>query len=533
MELGGDSVGLQKALKDVDDKAKALSSEMREVDRALKLDPTNTELLAQKQKLLSEQVENAKEKLRQLRDVQEQVTQQFEKGEIGEEAYRAFQREVAVAEANVNRLDAELTECSRTMNNTSDSTDELANDLDDAGDDIKILGKEADTSGGKLEGFGKVAVKIGKAAAAALAAIGASAVATGKKIWDMSNETAAAGDEIDKTSQKIGISAESYQEWGYVFERCGADVNHLQTGMKKLSGVIADAGNGSDSAKEKLAAVGLTIDDLNGKSQDEQLSVVITALQDMESGAERTAAATDLLGNSAVDMAAVLNTGAEETQALKDEAKEYGMIMSNEAVAASAAFEDSLTKLNRTVSGVKNRLTSDLLPGLSDIMDGFSDLVAGNDHAAEKIEKGVNDLLKKISKMIPRIAGMIGTVVAAVAKSFSLKPYFYFDAGQKAVSTSERTLIFHNFTDYAAEPVITLFGNGLLGCNFNGRYFIVKDVVGSVRIDCEAMSVYSGGVNKFDDFSGLYPALSKGNTTLSFTGTEYQRAEVIPRWRRL
>lgn len=117
--------------------------------------------------------------------------------------------------------------------------------------------------------------------------------------------------------------------------------------------------------------------------------------------------------------------------------------------------------------------------------------------------------------------------------SFSLKPYFYFDAGQKAVSTSERTLILHNSTDYAAEPVITLFGNGLLGCNFNGRYFIVKDVAGSVRIDCEAMSVYSGGVNKYDDFSGLYPALPKGNTTLSFTGTEYQRAEVIPRWRRL
>lgn len=417
MELGGDSVGLQKALKDVDDKAKALSSEMREVDRALKLDPTNTELLAQKQKLLSEQVENAKEKLRQLRDVQEQVTQQFEKGEIGEEAYRAFQREVAVAESNVKRLDGQLDEVNQTINAASDSTDDLSDSLDDAGDETKELGKEVESSEGKLKKFGEVAKEVGKIAAAALAAIGAAAVATGKKIWDMSNETAAAGDEIDKTSQKIGISAESYQEWGYVFERCGADVNHLQTGMKKLSGVIADAGNGSDSAKEKLAAVGLTIDDLNGKSQDEQLSVVITALQDMESGAERTAAATDLLGNSAVDMAAVLNTGAEETQALKDEAKEYGMIMSNEAVAASAAFEDSLTKLNRTVSGVKNRLTSDLLPGLSDIMDGFSDLVAGNDHAAEKIEKGVNDLLKKISKMIPRIAGMIGTVVAAVAKS--------------------------------------------------------------------------------------------------------------------
>ena len=140
--------------------------------------------------------------------------------------------------------------------------------------------------------------------AAAVAAIGAAAVAAGKKLWDMANDVAEAGDEIDKMSQKIGISAESYQEWDYVFQRCGTDVNNLQAGMKTLSGVIADAGNGSSSAAEKLAAVGLSIDDLNGKSQDEQLSIVIAALQDMEAGAERTSAATDLLGRSATDMAA-------------------------------------------------------------------------------------------------------------------------------------------------------------------------------------------------------------------------------------
>ena len=100
-----------------------------------------------------------------------------------------------------------------------------------------------------------------------------------------------AGDEIDKMSQKIGISAESYQKWDYVFQRCGTDVNNLQAGMKTLSGVIADAGSGSASAAKKLAAVGLSIEDLNGKSQDEQLSIVIAALQNMGSGAERTAAA--------------------------------------------------------------------------------------------------------------------------------------------------------------------------------------------------------------------------------------------------
>ena len=139
---------------------------------------------------------------------------------------------------------------------------------------------------------------MGAALGAAAAAVGTACVAAGKKLWDMSNDVAAFGDNIDKTSQKIGISAESYQEWDYVFQRCGSDVNNLQTGMKKLSGVITDAASGSDSAAEKLSAVGLSIEDLNGKSQDEQLSIVISALQKMESGAERTAAANDLLGKS-------------------------------------------------------------------------------------------------------------------------------------------------------------------------------------------------------------------------------------------
>ena len=383
---------------------------MREVERALKLDPTNTELLAQKAELLAKQVEVAKEKLKAFKDVQGQVEQQFKSGQIGEEAYRAFQREVAVAEANVGRLENELQDTGKTMADTAADAGKLSNSIEETG-------KTADDSGGKLQKLANIAKKVGAAAAAALAAIGTAAVSAAKKLWDMSNDVAAAGDNIDKTSQKIGISAESYQEWGYVFERCGANVDNLQGSMKKLSGVIIEAGKGSKSAKEKLAAVGLTIDDLNGKSQDEQLSIVIAALQSMESGAERTAAATALLGNSAVDMAAVLNTSAKETQALKDEAREYGMVMSNEAVAASAAFEDSLTRVNHTISGVKSNMVGELLPGISLLMDGFADLIAGNDTAGEKIEQGVSQLVQRISSLVPKFLSMISSISSAVLKN--------------------------------------------------------------------------------------------------------------------
>lgn len=402
VEIGGDTVGLQKALKDVNDKAKNVSSEMREVEKALKLDPTNTELLAQKQQLLSKQTEIAKEKLSALKDVQKQVEQQFKNGQIGEEQYRAFQREVAVAEGNLKNLDSQL-------DNTSKTT--------------KNLGESVEQSESKLTKFGEVAKNVGKVAADIFVALGKAAIDAGKKIWEMSNEVAAAGDSIDKTSQKIGISAESYQEWGYVFERCGANVDNLQAGMKTLSGVITEAANGSDKATAKLAAVGLTIDDLNGKSQDEQLSVVIARLQEMKSGAERTTAANGLLGKSAVDMAAVLNTSAADTQALKDEAHEYGMIMSNEAVAASATFEDSLTKMNHTVTGLKNNMIGALLPSVTLIMDALTDLIAGKENAGQAMDEAVTSLgntlnngLSEIVKKLPMFLSAAKTLVLSLVK---------------------------------------------------------------------------------------------------------------------
>ena len=402
IKLGAEANGMQKALKDVNDRARKTSSELREVEKALKLDPKNVTLLAQKHELLSKQVETAKEKLNELKKVQQLVEEKFKSGEIGEEMYRSFQREVIFAENNLKSLEEQL---------------------EDTNENTKDLGDSFEKSESKLAKFGEVAKNVGKAAADIFAALGKAAIDTGKKIWEMSNEVAAAGDSIDKTSQKIGISAESYQEWGYVFERCGANVDNLQAGMKTLSGVITEAANGSDKAKAKLAAVGLTLDDLNGKSQDEQLSIVIAKLQEMKSGAERTAAASGLLGKSAVDMAAVLNTSAEDTQALKDEAHEYGMIMSNEAVAASATFEDSLTKMNHTITGLKNNMIGALLPSITLVMDAVTDLIAGKENAGQAMDEAMTSLgntlnngLSEIVKKVPMFLSAAKTLVLSLVK---------------------------------------------------------------------------------------------------------------------
>lgn len=108
IEIDGNTQGLDKALKSVNDKSVKLNRELKDVNKLLKFDPGNAELVAQKQKLLSEQVENTKTKLNALKRAQEQVEQQFQSGKIGEEQYRNFQREVASTEQSLRSYESQL-----------------------------------------------------------------------------------------------------------------------------------------------------------------------------------------------------------------------------------------------------------------------------------------------------------------------------------------------------------------------------------------------------------------------------------------
>ncbi len=91
--IGGDTTGLDKALKNVNSTIKTTQSSLRDVNKLLKLDPTNANLLSQKQKMLKESIGATKEKLDSLRQAQEQAKQQLENGDLGQGKYDALQRE--------------------------------------------------------------------------------------------------------------------------------------------------------------------------------------------------------------------------------------------------------------------------------------------------------------------------------------------------------------------------------------------------------------------------------------------------------
>lgn len=122
IEIDGNTNGLDKALAGVNQQANRTTTELRDVNKLLKLDPGNTELVAQKQKLLSSAVETTQSKLDQLRSAQSQVDKQFESGDLGEAQYRSFQREVQATEGQLNKLKGGLGDVNKYMDGSEDAS---------------------------------------------------------------------------------------------------------------------------------------------------------------------------------------------------------------------------------------------------------------------------------------------------------------------------------------------------------------------------------------------------------------------------
>lgn len=124
IEIGGDTTKLGKALESSEKQSRSLQSELRQVDKLLKLDPTNVELLAQRQEILTQAIKETSDKLKILKDAEEQVVAQFEKGEIGESQLRAFQREIIKTENELNGFRGELDGTSSDIKDVGDTAEE-------------------------------------------------------------------------------------------------------------------------------------------------------------------------------------------------------------------------------------------------------------------------------------------------------------------------------------------------------------------------------------------------------------------------
>ena len=247
--------------------------------------------------------------------------------------------------------------------------------------------------------------------AGAMAAATAGAVAAGKAFIDSANDVAAYGDEVDKMSQKMGISATAYQEWDFVMQHAGASIDSLKSSMKILA---TAAVNGSDA----FDALGISQEQIASMSQEELFGATISALQNVEDETTRTALASQVLGRGATELGALFNMSAEETEALKQQVHDLGGVMSDEAVKDAAAYQDAMQDMQVSLKGLKTSMMSQFLPGITSVMSGLAKVFSGNG-GLDEIQSGLESVISKITELAPQFMALAQTLILSLISGFA------------------------------------------------------------------------------------------------------------------
>ncbi|QWG80476.1 MULTISPECIES: phage tail tape measure protein [Bacillus cereus group] len=242
IEIGGNTQPLQNALKDVNKQSDNLANELKEVERLLKFNPGNVEALAQKQKLLTQQIENTTEKLDKLKAAEQQVQAQFQNGKISEEQYRAFRREIEFTEGSLNGLKNKLGNMKAEQDNVASSTRQLETLF-------SATGKSVDDFAGALGNRLVNAIRNGTATSRqleqAIGIIGREALGTEADIEKLQRalRSVDAGNSIQQVRNEL---RDLQQEAG----RTEKKFEGLKVGLENVIGGMA-AGGGIATAIEK------------------------------------------------------------------------------------------------------------------------------------------------------------------------------------------------------------------------------------------------------------------------------------------
>lgn len=226
IDIGGNTAPLNKALADVNKTSRSLQIELKQVDKLLKLDPTNTEALSQKQKILASSITETKTKLDTLKEAEKQVQKQFQNGEVSEEQYRALKREII-------KTEQELNEFEKAAKLTADAIEELGKGTKYSAEEIEKAKKEVSEYGEKLKSAGDTA----KNAAAAVGVTGAAIVAAGTYAVKFSSDYDKA---FNGFVAKTGIAGDAATDFDKVLSNIyknnyGEDINDVAEAMATVA----------------------------------------------------------------------------------------------------------------------------------------------------------------------------------------------------------------------------------------------------------------------------------------------------------
>lgn len=235
---------------------------------------------------------------------------------------------------------------------------------------------------------------------------------------------AQAGDSLDKMSARLGISAVKLQEWSFAATHAGAAPEDLEDALKDLSEKIAEvAGGDTGDAAQLFSALGISVKDASGKIRpaSDIFEEVADAIQRNEDPALRTKMAMVLMGDSGRKLIPMLSGGAQGLDAMAKQARDLGLVMNEDAVAAAAQMTDHMDDMKASVTAVGHEIGYRLSPIVISMSDRFRDLAAANKGALgekfERVARSFADALGKID--FEGIASAILTIADYGVRAFN------------------------------------------------------------------------------------------------------------------
>lgn len=360
IEIGGDASGLDKALKDINSSIKSTQAQLKDVNKLLKLDPGNAELLAQKQRLLGEATEETAKKLKTLRDAAKAAEQALANGEIGVEQYEALQREIISCEKDLEKLEAQ-------SESTGSKMTDFASKCQSAGETIKQLGEKTRA--------------ISAAAAAAVAGLTTMAV-----------KAAQSADDINTLSKQTGLATDTIQKMKYASEKIDVPFETAAAAVRKLKVNL-------DKQPEVWEKINVSVKNANNEYRniEDIFNDTIKALSEIENETERDKLAMDLFGKSADELAGYIDDGGAAFRRLSQDAEQKGLLISEEDLQAA-------NDLNDAIDGIK-----------ASFMAAFGKSGAKLASAMAPVFEKLGDALGKVAGVIANIPTPLLTIMAGLA----------------------------------------------------------------------------------------------------------------------
>lgn len=385
IEIGGDTSNLQKSLKGVDSQLKKTQSNLKDIEKLLKLNPGNIDLLRQKQKNLNDAIGQTEKRLDELKAAQKGVTE-------GSAEWDAIQREIIETEGKLKNLKKEQKDFGSVAKQV----------LKNAGQQVSAFGDKVSEVGRKLSG------------------LSAGAGAVGGALLKLGYDAVQSADDINTLSKQTGLSTDEIQKLQYASDRMDVSFESVSGALKKMKGKI-------DPANESLKALGIETQNADGslRNANEVFFEAVAALGEISNETERDQMAMELFGKSADELAGLIDDGGQSFKELGQEAENLGLILDKDTLDSLNDTNDELDKLKANIKGTAAQIGANVGSVVAPLLEKVAGLIERVTEKLREMNPETMETILKITGIVAAVAPVImviGKVISGVGAIISILP---------------------------------------------------------------------------------------------------------------